>query len=55
MIQSPLEGEKLEEDEGLNEKAAYVYEVFPINFNMLPDERQAEVVDRFKAFLNGLA
>lgn len=40
---------------GLGEKAAYAYEVFPINFTMLPDEKQAEVVDRFKAFLNGLS
>jgi len=40
---------------GLGEKAAYAYEVFPINFSMLPDEKQAEAVDRFKAFLNGLS
>jgi len=39
----------------LSEKATYVYEVFPINFSMLSDEKQAEVVDRFKAFLNGLS
>jgi len=36
-------------------EAVYAYEVFPINFNMLPDEKQAEVVDRFKGFLNSLS
>jgi len=39
----------------LSEKAIYAYEVFPVNFSMLSDERQAEIVDRFKAFLNGLS
>ena len=39
----------------MSERATYVYEVFPINFAMLSDERQAEVVDRFKGFLNGLS
>lgn len=33
---------------------AYIYEVFPINFNLLPDEKQGEVVDRFKGFINAL-
>ena len=39
----------------LEEKTVYAYEVFPINFNLLPDEKQAEVVDRFKGFLNALS
>lgn len=37
------------------EKTVYAYEVFPINFNLLPDEKQAEVVERFKGFLNALS
>jgi hypothetical protein len=41
--------------ESEEEKALYAYEVFPINFNMLPIEKQGEVVDRFKGFLNGLS
>ncbi len=40
---------------GREEGAVYAYEVFPINFNLLPIERQAEVADRFKGFLNALS
>jgi len=39
----------------VSREGTYAYEVFPINFGMLSDEKQAEVVDRFKAFLNGLS
>ena len=40
---------------GKAERTVYAYEVFPINLNLLPDEKQAEVVDRFKGFLNALS
>jgi hypothetical protein len=36
-------------------EGVYAYEVFPVNFNMLSFEKQCEVVDRFKQFLNGLS
>lgn len=39
----------------MSEKPIYIYEVFPVNFIMLPDERQDEVIDRFKVFLNSLS
>jgi hypothetical protein len=37
------------------EDASYIYEVFPVNFVMLSEERQDEVIDRFARFLNSLS
>ena len=36
------------------EGATYIYEVFPVNFVMLSEERQDEVIDRFARLLNSL-
>ncbi|MEM2187963.1 MAG: hypothetical protein QXG35_01400, partial [Nitrososphaerota archaeon] len=38
----------------IDERSVYAYEVFPINFTLLPDEKQAEIIERFKGFLNAL-
>ena len=32
----------------------FIYEIFPVNFVMLPDSKQDETVEAFKRFLNGL-
>ena len=37
------------------EGATYIYEVFPVNFIMLPEERRDEVIGRFACFLNSLS
>jgi len=39
----------------LSKGQTFIYEVFPVNFVMLSDEKQDEVVDRFKVFLNSLS
>jgi energy-coupling factor transporter ATP-binding protein EcfA2 len=36
------------------EGVSYIYEVFPVNFIMLSEERQDEIIDRFARFLNSL-
>jgi len=39
----------------LSKGQTFIYEVFPVNFIMLPDERQDEVINRFRVFLNSLS
>jgi hypothetical protein len=36
-------------------KLEYVYEVYPSNFYLLPDQRRNALVDNFRAFLNALS
>ena len=42
------------EGEAAGKKEVYAYEVFPANFVMLPENRQDDLVDSFRRFLNGL-